>query len=60
MAGEVGPAAALNEGFQAALLVAAGIVAVAVLLTALVAQGSRPARVQSQPGTGAIPAPDHI
>jgi hypothetical protein len=34
--GEVGPAVALNEGFQLALLVAAGIVVVAVALTAIV------------------------
>jgi hypothetical protein len=40
--GEVGPAVALNEGFQAALLVAAGIVVAAVVLTAVFARGSRP------------------
>jgi MFS family permease len=42
VAGDLGPAIALNEGFQLALLVAAGLVAVAVILTALVAHGSRP------------------
>ncbi|MDO3702700.1 DHA2 family efflux MFS transporter permease subunit [Micromonospora sp. C28SCA-DRY-2] len=36
------PAIALNEGFQAGLLVAAGIVAAAVALTAIVSRGSRP------------------
>jgi sugar phosphate permease len=42
VAGEVGPAVALNEGFQAALLVAGGIVVAAVVLTAVFARGSRP------------------
>jgi MFS family permease len=43
VAGEVAPPVALNEGFQAALLVAAGIVVAAVVLTAVFARGSRPA-----------------
>jgi EmrB/QacA subfamily drug resistance transporter len=50
VAGEVGPAVALNEGFQLALLVAAGLVAAAVILTALVARGSRPASRQDAVG----------
>jgi hypothetical protein len=43
LAGEVAPAVALNEGFQAALLVAAAIVVAAVVLTAAFARGSQPA-----------------
>jgi hypothetical protein len=43
VAGEVAPAVALNEGFQAALLAAAAIVVAAVVLTAVFARGSRPA-----------------
>jgi EmrB/QacA subfamily drug resistance transporter len=49
VADEVAPAVALNEGFQAALLVAAAIVVAAVVLTALVARGSRPARAAGDP-----------
>jgi EmrB/QacA subfamily drug resistance transporter len=41
--GDVELATALNDGFQAGLLVAAGIVVVAVVLTAIVARGSLPA-----------------
>jgi sugar phosphate permease len=58
VAGEVGPAIALNEGFQAALLVAAGIVVVAVALHALVAHGTRPAPAQSQSPTAATGVQD--
>jgi EmrB/QacA subfamily drug resistance transporter len=43
VAGEFAPAVALNEGFQAGLLVAAGIVVVAVVLTAVFARGTEPA-----------------
>jgi EmrB/QacA subfamily drug resistance transporter len=42
-AGGADPAFALNEGFQSGLLVAAGIVVLAVAANALVARGSRPA-----------------
>jgi hypothetical protein len=42
-AGEVAQATALNEGFQAGLLLAAGIVVVAVVLSAAVSRGSLPA-----------------
>jgi EmrB/QacA subfamily drug resistance transporter len=56
LAEEAGPAVALNEGFQAALLVAAGIVAVAVALTALVARGSRPTPTADQPATSGAAA----
>jgi EmrB/QacA subfamily drug resistance transporter len=42
-ASELAPAVALNEGYQTALLVAAGIVIAAVALTAAFAHGSRPA-----------------
>jgi hypothetical protein len=47
VAGDAGPATALNEGYQAALLVAAGIVVVAVIVTAVFARGSRPAPARS-------------
>jgi EmrB/QacA subfamily drug resistance transporter len=50
VAGKVGPSVALNEGFQAGLLVAAGFVVVAVLMTAVIAQGSRPSRGQEELG----------
>ena len=43
VAGKVPPAVALNEGFQAGLLVAAGIVVVGVVASAIVSLGSRPA-----------------
>jgi MFS family permease len=49
VAGEVAPAVALNEGFQLALLVAAGIVVVAFALTAIVGRGSRPAPATKEP-----------
>jgi hypothetical protein len=57
VAGDAGPATALNEGFQAALLVAAGIVVVAVIVTAFFARGSRPAPAGSS-GTDAALASD--
>jgi hypothetical protein len=47
--GEVGRAVALNEGFQLALLVAAGIVVVAVALTAIVGRGPRRTRPSVAP-----------
>jgi predicted MFS family arabinose efflux permease len=56
VAGEVGPAIALNEGFQAALLVAAGFVVVAVVLSAVVSRGSRPAGTQRQEALSEEPA----
>jgi EmrB/QacA subfamily drug resistance transporter len=58
VAGDVGTSTALNEGFQAALLVAAGIVVAAVVLTALFSRGSRPATAEPrpQPGSGTIAA----
>jgi hypothetical protein len=59
VAGEVAPATALNEGFQAGLLVAAGFVVLAVVLHAVVARGSRPSRVRGESRTAAIVAPDH-
>jgi EmrB/QacA subfamily drug resistance transporter len=49
VAGEVAPAVALNEGFQLALLVAAGMVVVAFALTAIVGRGSRPAPATKEP-----------
>jgi EmrB/QacA subfamily drug resistance transporter len=52
VAGEVAPAVALNEGFQLALLVAAGIVVVAVAVTAIVGRGSRPAPATEEPALG--------
>jgi hypothetical protein len=48
-AGEVAPAVALGEGFQTALLVAAGIVVVAVVLNAVVSRGTRPAPAAKEP-----------
>lgn len=48
VAGDVAPAVGLNEGFQAGLLVAAGIVAAAGVLTAVFAGGSRPAAAAGQ------------
>jgi sulfite exporter TauE/SafE len=54
--GEVGPAIALNEGFQLALLVAAGIVVVAVALTAIVGRGPRRTPAQRPATTGAVAA----
>jgi hypothetical protein len=59
VAGDVGPATALNDGFQAALLVAAGIVVVAVMVTAGFARGSHPAPAGSAT-TGAALASDHV
>jgi EmrB/QacA subfamily drug resistance transporter len=59
LAGEVGPAIALNEGFQAALLVAAGVVAAAVVLTAVVARGSRPSIAADEPAAAATAAPEN-
>jgi EmrB/QacA subfamily drug resistance transporter len=56
LAGELAPAVALNEGFQAGLLVAAGFVVVAVLLAAIVGRGSRPSSTQSPAPTDAMPA----
>jgi sugar phosphate permease len=56
LAGELAPAIALNEGFQAGLLVAAGFVVVAVLLAAIVGRGSRPSSTQSPAPTDAMPA----
>jgi len=50
VAGEAGPAVALNEGFQLGLLLAAGLVVAAVVLTAIVARGSRPASRQDAIG----------
>jgi hypothetical protein len=47
--GEAGPATPLNEAFQAGLLVAAGMVAVAVALNTAVARGSRPAPAHGRP-----------
>jgi EmrB/QacA subfamily drug resistance transporter len=52
VADEVAPAVALNEGFQAALLVAAAIVVAAVVLTAVFARGSRPAPAAEDPALG--------
>jgi hypothetical protein len=52
VAGEVGPAVALNEGFELALLVAAGIVVVAVALTAIVGRGPRRTPAQRRATTG--------
>jgi hypothetical protein len=60
VAGKLAPAVALNEGFQAGLLVAAGIVVVAVVLTAVVARGSRPATTPTEAAPGpAIAAAEH-
>ena len=59
VAGDVAPATALNEGFQAGLLVAAGIVVVAVAVAAVLSRGSRPAVVESPAGTAAMVAPEH-
>ena len=53
VAGEVSPTVALNEGFQAGLLVAAGFVVVAVVLAALIGQGSRPSRGEEELGSAA-------
>ena len=58
VAGDVTRTVALNEGFQAGLLVAAGFVVVAVVLTAVIAQGSRPSRGQEERGTAAAVAPE--
>jgi hypothetical protein len=54
--GEVGPAVALNEGFQLALLVAAGIVVVAVAVTAIVGRGPRRTPAQRPAATDAVAA----
>lgn len=54
--GEVGPAVALNEGFQLALLVAAGIVVIAVALTAIVGRGPGRTPAQRRATTGAVAA----
>jgi EmrB/QacA subfamily drug resistance transporter len=58
VAGEVGPTVALNEGFQAALLVAAGVVVVAVVLAAVIGKGSRPSRGREELGTTVEVAPE--
>jgi EmrB/QacA subfamily drug resistance transporter len=58
LAGDVGAATALNEGFQAGLLVAAAIVVVAVVLTAVIARGSRPMPSLGRPETAAV-VPEH-
>jgi Major Facilitator Superfamily len=55
VAGEVGPAVALNEGFQAGLLVAAGFV-VAVVLNAVFSRGSVPTRRAAATGPVAAQA----
>jgi EmrB/QacA subfamily drug resistance transporter len=60
VSGEVGPATALNEGFQAGLLVAAGLVVVAAIVTAVVARGSRPATVRSHTATAAVAAHEQV
>jgi EmrB/QacA subfamily drug resistance transporter len=59
VAGEVVPAVALNEGFQAGLLVAAGIVAAAAVLSAVFARGSRPAPVKEDAGPAGVLAAEH-
>jgi EmrB/QacA subfamily drug resistance transporter len=59
VAGEVAPAVALNEGFQAGLLVAAGIVVLAVVLTAVVARGSRPQPAANDARSAAVAATEH-
>jgi MFS family permease len=58
LAGDAGPAVALNEGFQAGLLLAAGFVVVAVVLTAVIAQGSRASRGQEELVAAAGVAPE--
>jgi hypothetical protein len=58
VSGEVGPATALNKGFQAGLLVAAAIVIVAVVLNAVVSRGSRPAPAHDHSQAAATAAPD--
>jgi EmrB/QacA subfamily drug resistance transporter len=59
VAGEVAPAVALNEGFQAGLLVAAGLVVVAVVLNAVFARGTQPAPIDGPTGTDAVVSADH-
>lgn len=57
VAGDLGPAIALNEGFQAGLLVAAGFVVVAVMLHAVVSRGSQPATAHDTAAGAVIVAP---
>jgi EmrB/QacA subfamily drug resistance transporter len=58
LAGDVGAATALNEGFQAGLLVAVAIVVVAVVLTAVIARGSQPTPSLGRPETAGV-VPEH-
>lgn len=56
VASDVGPAVALNEGFQAGLLVGAGFVVTAVVLNVLVAHGSRAAPAPGSSRTATVVA----
>jgi phosphoenolpyruvate synthase/pyruvate phosphate dikinase len=56
VAGELGPAVALNEGFQAGLPVAAGFVVVAVVVNAVFSRGSAPTRRAATTGPVAAQA----